>query len=100
MKCCDNKHDNGNKQENKHKGHMSHMWMMALCCGAPMLLILLIPIIGASMPGLRNTLAAITPFLCPLMMLIMIPMMFRKEKGKEAEANHRETKQIESKQME
>lgn len=81
MKCCNNTPDNGNKQENKHKGHMSHMWMMALCCGAPVLLLFLLPLIGTGMPGLNSVMFKIIPFICPIMMIAMIPMMFRKNKG-------------------
>jgi hypothetical protein len=100
MKCCDNTPNNGNKQENKHKCHMSHMLMMSLCCGAPILLLLLLPLIGASMPGLRGVLSTLIPFICPLMMIIMVPMMFRKNKGHDSGDNHCEAKPIENKRIE
>lgn len=100
MKCCNHTPGNGSKQENKHKGHMSHMWMMALCCGAPLILLMLIPVIGAVIPSLTGVLTKIIPFICPIMMIMMIPMMFRKDKGNDAGNDHCDTKQIENKQLE
>jgi hypothetical protein len=60
------------------------MLMMALCCGAPVILLLIIPLLGSRFSGLRGVLTTITPFICPLMMLMMIPMMFgghKKDEG-------------------
>lgn len=81
MNCCDHNsnNSNGNNQNNKHAhkgGHMSHMWMMALCCGAPIILFLVASLLGSSLPGLKAVLLSIAPFLCPIMMIGMIPMMF------------------------
>lgn len=85
MDCCNNKQEGNNKQEQnhkgKHRGHMSHMVMMALCCGAPLILLLLLPAIGSVIPGAGAVIGKIVPFLCPLMMLLMLPMMFGKNKG-------------------
>jgi len=84
MNCCDNKNDKeevqGQNQNQKNKGHMPHMLMMALCCGAPIILLLIIPLLGANFSGLRGILTVIAPFICPLMMIFMIPMMFRGHK--------------------
>lgn len=81
MKCC---HENGTHQEKEHKGHhkghMSHILMMLLCCGGPVLLVLLLPLIGKTFPGASAYLSIIIPFLCPIMMIAMIPMMFKKDK--------------------
>lgn len=76
MKCCENNNGNNQGQNHNHKGHMSHMLMMALCCGAPVILLFIIPLLGSRFSGLRGFLTVITPFICPLMMLMMIPMMF------------------------
>lgn len=80
MNSC---HGNNDHQENGHKGnnkrHMSHMWMMILCCGGPVILLLLLPLLGKISPGTGKYLSGIIPFLCPIMMIIMIPMMFKKE---------------------
>lgn len=98
MNCCnDHKQDNVNKKENTHKGHMSHMWMMVLCCGAPILLLFLLPLLGTRIPGLRTALSVLIPFICPVMMVIMIPMMMKKNKGNgNGDCHHRsESKSIE-----
>ncbi len=76
MKCCD---QNENKT-NKKKSHLNHIWMMLLCCGAPILVLFVISLLGTSFPGIKLALVSILPFLCPIMMLIMIPMMFLKSK--------------------
>lgn len=88
MNCCNNTQKDGNNQGNTHKGHMSHMLMMVLCCGAPILLLLVLPLISSVIPGSRGVLSRIIPFLCPLMMIFMIPMMFRKDKGNNNSENH------------
>ncbi|HZK71836.1 MAG TPA: hypothetical protein VFD03_10050 [Clostridia bacterium] len=89
MNCCNNnKNDSTDKNNNAHKGHMSHMWMMALCCGAPIILLLIISLLGASFSGIRGSLLGFLPFICPIMMVFMIPMMFRK--GKDSGDCHKE----------
>lgn len=84
MDCCNNGHDRDKKPEQKkggkHRGHMPHMLMMALCCGAPLILLLLLPAIGSVIPGAGAVIGKIVPFLCPLMMLLMLPMMFGRNK--------------------
>ena len=84
---CHGNHDNnnnGNEHGKGHKGHLSHILMMALCCGAPILILLLVPLLSkAGGSGISKLLIGIAPFLCPLMMVFMIPMMFKggKDKG-------------------
>ncbi|MBD7912287.1 hypothetical protein [Clostridium cibarium] len=73
MKCHEN---NKNKKHNPIK----HILMMVLCCGLPYLIIGVLPFINAS-GVLKNIIVGITPFICPLMMVIMIPMMVRAMKG-------------------
>ena len=81
MNCYNNnENDNTDKKNKAHKGHMSHMWMMALCCGAPIILLVIISLLGVSFSGIRASLIWILPFICPIMMVFMIPMMFRKGK--------------------
>lgn len=75
------------EKQKGHKGsHISHMLMMVLCCGLPVLLIALIPLIGRFIPGISNSVYLIPLLLCPLM---MIPMMIggMREK-KESENQH------------
>ena len=86
--CNDKKNDNTDKSKNAHKGHMSHVWMMVLCCGAPIILLVIISLLGASFSGLRGSLLWMLPFICPIMMVFMIPMMFRK--GKDSGDCHKE----------
>lgn len=76
-------HNNGDNHGKGHKGPMSHMLMMALCCGAPILILLLLPLlsnIGGS--GTAKIIGTVAPFLCPLMMVFMMPMMFKGKKNK------------------
>jgi len=80
MKCCD-QNENKTTNNNKKKGHFNHMWMMLLCCGAPILVLFVISLLGTSFPEIKLALVSILPFLCPIMMLIMIPMMFMKGKN-------------------
>lgn len=84
MNCCDHNADGSNENNQKHKhahkgGHMSHMWMMALCCGAPIIILLAVFLLGSSLPGLKTVLLSIAPFLCPIMMLPMMLMHGRHE---------------------
>lgn len=74
MNCCN--HHGNNKNNNPHKGHMSHIWMMVLCCGAPLLIIIFLSAFGASFPAVQSAIIPFLPFICPIMMVIMIPMMF------------------------
>lgn len=71
MNCHGNNHNGDGKKHNPIK----HMLMMSLCCGMPILIIGILPFIKIA--GVRNLLATISPFLCPLMMIFMIPMMFK-----------------------
>jgi hypothetical protein len=75
--------------------------MMLLCCGAPVLLLLLLPAIGSFIPGASTVVGKIIPFLCPLMMLLMLPMMLKKNKGDGNGNihNHCETNKIESNRL-
>lgn len=105
MKCCnnqDNKNNVTNSQDenqtgaDKHGGHKSHMKMLAVCCGVPLLLLLLLPLLGY-----KGFLLGILPFICPIMMVAMMPMMMGMRKGKEAQKNidQTEVKSIEDKSL-
>ena len=95
MKCCDGNNKNeGSGQEHKHKSHFSHMWMMLLCCGAPVMLLIMLPLISSLNPGIRNPLASIIPFICPVMMVMMIPMMLKGNKSNGENKECCEQKQI------
>ena len=97
MNCFnDNKHNNSKSNKSSHN-HMSHMWMMVLCCGAPVLLIILLPVLSGSYPGFKSFLTGVIPFLCPLMMLFMIPMMLKNNKGNDEKQDHCETRLLDEK---
>jgi len=88
---CHGNNNNSNGKGKGNKGALSHMIMMALCCGAPIIILLLVPFlikIGAS--GLAKPLAVIVPFICPLMMVFMMSMMF---KGRRDKTNTNESHQ-------
>lgn len=74
MNCHGNNHD----QDGKSKKHnpIKHMLMMVLCCGLPILLIGVLPFLKIG-GGSKALIASIAPFICPLMMVFMIPMMFK-----------------------
>lgn len=58
--------------ENK-TNHKSHMWMMAVCCGLPIIGFLTIAVLGISMPSLETALL----LLCPIGMIGMMYFMHR-----------------------
>ncbi|WP_041703104.1 hypothetical protein [Lachnoclostridium phytofermentans] len=102
MNCHDNNNNsnNGKKNEKGHKRHLSHIFMMLICCGAPIILLMLIPLlkrvgIGAGANGILSLLASLA---CPLMMMVMIPMMMKGLKNKED--NHNSISSASTEQME
>ncbi len=68
------------KTGNKKQGHLyaKHMWMMAICCGLPIIGFLAIGILGLSMPSLETLFLVI----CPIGMIGMMYMMRRDNQGK------------------
>lgn len=85
MDCCNHGPNSPQNQDGRNphhqneaqhqKGHLSHLWMMALCCGAPLALALLVPLLGSGLVWLRPVLLGVLPFLCPIMMVAMVPAM-------------------------
>ncbi|MEK6264324.1 MAG: hypothetical protein N2B06_06090 [Clostridium sp.] len=75
-------YENDKKKGNKDSPHSMKrmMSLMLLCCGLPILLIAILPFLKN---GNSGTLVSLIFFLCPLMMLFMVPMMlkgFKKDK--------------------
>lgn len=100
MNSCHDHHKNGEPgKEHSHKGFLSHLWMMALCCGAPIILLAILPLLGNLSPGIRGAVSGILPFLCPILMVGMMLMMFRGNKGKGERENCCAHKQIDEKAM-
>lgn len=67
--------DNREKEGNHRHSPLKHMLHMILCCGLPIVIIGFLPFISRLSPSAAGILARITPFICPLMMIAMIPMM-------------------------
>ena len=75
------KSKNSTNADNKKQGHShaKHMWMMAICCGLPIIGFLAIGILGLSMPSLETLFLLI----CPIGMIGMMYMMRRDSQGKD-----------------
>lgn len=88
----------GNNKEN-HKGHnhspLKHMLHMILCCGLPIVIVGFLPLISRISPNAGSFVTKIVPFLCPIMMIGMIPMMFGGNKKSSCCENKDETKALE-----
>lgn len=61
-----------------HKGHnpMKYMFHMILCCGLPLLILLALPYVARTNPGVAGILGIITPFICPIIMGSMMFFIF------------------------
>jgi hypothetical protein len=77
MNCCGDHENDGAKKKSHSKSRLSHMWMMLLCCGAPVILLGVISLLGTGFPEVRAVLTNILPYVCPIFMIAMIPMMLR-----------------------
>ncbi|PJI07214.1 MULTISPECIES: hypothetical protein [Clostridium] len=75
MKC----HGNNPNGENKKHNPMKHMLMMVLCCGLPYIIFGALPFINVG-TGFKVAISGIAPFICPIMMVLMIGMMFKDSK--------------------
>lgn len=72
-----NCHEDNKGNQNGHKHNpMKHMLHMIICCGLPIVVVALLPIISRVSPSASTAISKIVPFLCPIMMLTMLPMMF------------------------
>ena len=71
----------GSNNMNNKSGHsgIGHMIMMVVCCAIPVVLLSSLPFLGLA-PRFKIMLAAAAPFICPIMMILMIPMMFMHSK--------------------
>ena len=97
---CHGNHNNNNNQNKKHKGHMSHMLMMALCCGAPLIILLVVPfLINNGGAAIAKPLATIAPFICPIMMVFMIPMMLKGHNNSAQKDECHENSKIDDKRL-
>jgi hypothetical protein len=77
MKC----HGDNKEKQGAHKhSPLKHMLHMALCCGLPIVIVGLLPLITRFSPSAGSVVAKITPFICPIMMISMLPMLFSTNK--------------------
>lgn len=89
----------GNNKDN-HKGHkhnsLKHMFHMILCCGLPIVIIGFLPLISKISPSTGSFVSKIAPFLCSIMMIGMLPMMFGSNKKSSCCENIDEPKSLET----
>ncbi|MPM01775.1 hypothetical protein SDC9_48015 [bioreactor metagenome] len=82
MSCHGNNKENNKENKGTHNhSPIKHMLHMILCCGLPILIFAALPFISRVSPGTSRILAVIAPFICPIMMLGMIPMMLGGDKN-------------------
>lgn len=99
MNCCKQDHNentekNEHKEHDSHQGrHRSHMWMMLLCCGLPLLAIASLPIIDRFIPGSSDLIRWAIPFICPLMMLPMMLGGLHDKREEHAKSDHQKHNQ-------
>lgn len=76
-----NCHGNSKNEKGVHNHSLlKHMLHMAICCGLPIIIVGALPIIARFSPATAGIIGKITPFLCPIMMILMLPMMLRGNK--------------------
>lgn len=72
-----NCHEANKEKQGLHKhSPLKHVLHMALCCGLPIVIIGFLPLIARYSPAAGGILGKIAPFLCPILMMLMLPMMF------------------------
>ncbi|MBU3114848.1 hypothetical protein [Clostridium lacusfryxellense] len=72
--------DKKGKQSNGKHSPLKHMLHMAICCGLPITILFSLPLIIKASPSIGSVVLRILPFICPVMMIFMIPMMMRGSK--------------------
>ncbi|KOA21209.1 hypothetical protein CLHOM_03390 [Clostridium homopropionicum DSM 5847] len=82
--------DNKGKQGAHNHSPLKHMLHMILCCGLPIVIIGVLPLVARFSPTVAKGLGSIAPFICPLMMLAMIPMMLGNNKKRSCCSNENE----------
>lgn len=87
MGCHDDNKSNGSNHKHSSLKHILHM---VLCCGLPILIVGILPVISRLSPSAGGFVSRIVPFLCPIMMLAMLPMMLKGNKKDSccSEENH------------
>lgn len=73
MKCHTN---NKNNKGGHNHSPLKHMLHMVLCCGLPIVILSFLPLISRFSQSTGSVIARIVPFICPIMMIGMMAMMF------------------------
>lgn len=88
MNCHGSNNQENNNNSKGHNGHGWHMLLMLLCCAIPLALLAMLSALRINSPILGKILPFGALLLCPLMHILMIPMMFRKEMKRKKPAAH------------
>lgn len=89
MRCHGDNEGNNKEHKNNPLKHMLHM---IICCGLPIIVVALLPLITKVSPSAAGVVEKIVPFLCPIMMISMVVMMMTGGKGKSCCSNSGEEK--------
>ena len=73
--------DNEEKKGGHNHSPKKHMLHMVLCCGIPILILAFVPLISRYSLVTGGFLALVAPFICPLIMIPMMVMMFKSDKS-------------------
>lgn len=92
MNCHENNKTGGNRKHNP----MKHMLMMVLCCGLPLIIVGAFSFINIG-TGFKTTIGGIAPFICPIMMVLMMGMIFKDSKHGDCCSGKKEVKENQSK---
>ena len=78
-----NCHENNKENQGTHNhSPLKHVLHMIICCGLPIVVLAFLPAITKFSPGTGRIVSVIAPFLCPVMMILMMFMMCSGSKKK------------------
>ncbi|TLS49989.1 DUF2933 domain-containing protein [Paenibacillus antri] len=78
MNCCHEDHSKEGKAPQKHR--RLHSWLMIVGCVLPIVLVAVILFTGIDLGTWGNYLPILLVLICPLMHLVMMPLMMGKRK--------------------
>jgi uncharacterized membrane protein YkvI len=62
---------------------------MIICCGTPILIVAVLPFLKIN-ATFKATILSITPFICPIMIIFMLPMMLKSMRAEHSHSNKSE----------